>query len=65
MKLDRQELVFFCRSCHQAARSRPLQGIDTGKGKQVQRDTKRAAVATTGGGALSLDRSIEPLDTLL
>ena len=51
VKLDRQELVFFCRSCHQAARSRPLQGIDTGKGKQVQRDTKQAAVAATGGGS--------------
>ena len=50
MKLDRQELVFFCRGCHQAARSRSLQGIDSGKAKQVQRDTKQAAVAATGGG---------------
>ena len=50
VKLDRQELVFFCRSCHQAARSRPLQGIDSGKVKQVRGDTKQAAVAATGGG---------------
>ena len=30
--------------------SRRVQGIDSGKAKQVRSDTKQAAVAATGGG---------------